>query len=523
MSQHTRRTVLGGGTAAMVTMLGACRAVEAEPAGAAEPASGPVTIGRGDPRYKSFVNRGYNRRFEGTPDHVRVVTSTRDVVRAVEEAVRAGKPISVRSGGHCFEDFVDNARVRVVIDLCGMTEVSFDRERRAFAVEAGATLGDVYQRLYTHWGVTIPAGTNALVGVGGHVQGGGYGALNRLHGLTVDHLYAVEVVVVDKSGKARAVVATRDASDPNRELWWAHTGGGGGNFGVVTRYWFRSPGSRGSDPGELLPNPPSSVLQFTLTWDWKQIDQRKFTALVDSYGRWAERNAGAGSPGAVLYGEFVLSAASTGALSMAGQVSSTSAPERQLDRFVSALGVPPERTARTVPWLTATHGLTTEPGPVYRLKIKSGYPRRRFTPRQVEALYRNLTQRDTPMGGLVSVNLYGGKVNTVPPTATAMPHRDSILVLAYIAGWLDPAHDKASLSWIRKLYREVYADTGGVPSEDGTFINYPDTDLADPKINTSPVPWHKLYYKDSYTRLQRAKSHWDPRGVFTHPLSIKPA
>ena len=45
--------------------------------------------------------------------------------------------------------------------------------------------------------------------------------------------------------RARSVVATRESSDPNRDLWWAHTGGGGGNFGVVTRYWFRSPGAAG--------------------------------------------------------------------------------------------------------------------------------------------------------------------------------------------------------------------------------------------------------------------------------------
>jgi aclacinomycin oxidase len=55
---------------------------------------------------------------------------------------------------------------------------------------------------------------------------------------------------------------------------------------------------------------------------------------------------------------------------------------------------------------------------------------------------------------------------------------------------------------------------------DGAFINHPDVDLADPEWNTSRVPWHTLYYKDNYPRLQRIKGHWVPRNVFHHALSI---
>ncbi|MFD0392095.1 FAD-binding protein [Streptomyces nogalater] len=111
-------------------------------------------------------------------------------------------------------------------------------------MEPGALLGEVYRRLFLGWGVTVPAGATAEVGIGGHVLGGGYGALSRRYGLSVDHLYAVEVVVVDERGRASTVVATREPGDPHRDLWWGHTGGGGGNFGVVTRYWFRSPARR---------------------------------------------------------------------------------------------------------------------------------------------------------------------------------------------------------------------------------------------------------------------------------------
>jgi len=56
-----------------------------------------------------------------------------------------------------------------------------------------------------------------------------------------------------------------------------------------------------------------------------------------------------------------------------------------------------------------------------------------------------------------------------------------------------------------------------------SFQADPDTDLADPALNTSGVPWSTLYYKDHYLRLQRIKAQWDPRNVFRHALSIRAA
>ncbi|AZQ39118.1 hypothetical protein EJ357_41515 [Streptomyces cyaneochromogenes] len=61
------------------------------------------------------------------------------------------------------------------------------------------------------------------------------------------------------------MVATREPADPHRDLWWAHTGGGGGSFGIVTRYWFRTPGADGDDPSGLLPAPPAGVLSFSVS------------------------------------------------------------------------------------------------------------------------------------------------------------------------------------------------------------------------------------------------------------------
>ncbi|GHG99012.1 FAD-dependent oxidoreductase [Streptomyces rubradiris] len=530
MAKVTRRGVLAGaaavgGATAGLGLSSATAAADAARTGA----PGAVTVGPGDTRYASLTRRGSNARFVGAPDYVRVASSTRDVVDAVQRAVDEGRRIAVRSGGHCFENFVDDPAVKALIDLSPMSSVSYDARRRAFAVEPGALLGEVYRRLFLGWGVTVPAGATAEVGVGGHVLGGGYGALSRRYGLSVDHLYAVEVVVVDERGRARSVVATREPGDPHRDLWWAHTGGGGGNFGIVTRYWFRSPGAKGSDPSRLLPRAPESVLSFSTSWSWKDLDRQSFTRLVTNHGGWYEHNSAPGSPYAGLFGVLMLNNRRFGTVDLVGQVDATGAGARRLvGDYVTAVGAGvrarPTRTMEARPWLQAAAAVQ-ESEPTY-YKAKAAYLRRRFTDRQTDELYAHLSSEAAGAAdGSVWLVSYGGQVNAVAPGETAVAQRDSVLKAIYLTSWRSPDAEGAALGWVRDLYRAVYADTGGVPVpgavSDGSFINYPDADLTDPALNTSGTPWHTLYYKDHYARLQRVKARWDPRDEFRHALSVR--
>jgi len=492
-------------------------------------------VGPDDPRYADLVRRGFNKRFAGRPDYVRLVGSTEQTVDAVQDAVRDGLRVAVRSGGHCLEGFVADPAVRVVIDTSLMTGVYHDPGMAAFAIEAGTTLGEAYRRLFLGWGVTIPAGESPDLGVGGHVLGGAFVFLCRQHGLAADHLYGVEVVVVDGTGTAKSVVATREPSDPNRELWWAHTGGGGGNFGVVTRYWFRSPRARAVDAAStLLPKAPDSVLTFRAAWDWEGFDQPAFTRLMRNHGTWCERNSDADSPYAKLFSILFLWRRQYGKLELKGLSTAGAKSERLFDEHVAAIndgvGVPHTRDVAVSSWLAFALNPFPElfkAGTENALfKGKDAFLRRRFTDRQIEAIYQYLTRTDHDIvGGMLGLATYGGRVNTVPSDATASAQRDSILTTACTAGWAVPQDEARSLAWVRAFYRDLFADTGGVPVPgdvcDGAMINHPDVDLADPEWNTSGVPWHALYYKDNYPRLQQIKARWDPRNVFHHALSIR--
>ncbi|MEU4704326.1 FAD-binding oxidoreductase [Nonomuraea dietziae] len=534
MDSLSRRTMITGGVVAVgssATAWAAERAAAEESQGWEAQAS---TVRPGDPRYAD-LRTGSNQRWMGRPEYIRVAGTTAHVVQAVTEAVKAGRRVVARSGGNCFEDFVTSPDVQVVVDLSQMRAISYDRAMRAIAVEAGALVGDVYRTLFTRWGVVIPAGICQNVGMGGHVAGGAYGALNRLHGLAVDHLYAVEVVVVGRSGAARAVVATREPDDPHRELWWAHTGGGGGNFGIVTRYWFRTPGAKGDDPAELLPKPPPELLLHVQNWPWAGLTQEGFSRLVRNAGTWFEANSAPDSPYNSLFSHLRLTHQAHGTVTLAAQLDATRPDaEKLMSDFTAAIGegvgVAARQTQhRTVPWV---HGVWWNgfagTNPNDRAKYKSAYLRRGFTDDQIAAIYRNLTRADYQphLGSMVQLVSYGGRVNTVAPEATAVPQRDSVLKVMFASVWQSPADDAKHLQWIRECYRDTFAATGGVPARggttDGCFVNYADVDLNDPRWNSSDQPWHELYYGGNYARLRQVKTRWDPRDVFRHAQSVQP-
>jgi hypothetical protein len=525
----SRRGLLAG-----TAVAGAALAVPGTASAAAAAAVSSDRIGPNDARYQDLVQRGQNRRFIAKPQYVRVIRSTEDAVAAVQEAVRSNKRIAVRGGGHCFEDFVDSSDTEVLLDMSTYDAVAWDPQHRAFSIGAGAVLETVYKDLFYGWGLTVPAGGCLSVGVGGHFSGGGYGPLSRKYGSVVDHLYGVEIVVVDARGRARSLVATRD--NAYKDLWWAHTGGGGGNFGVVTRYLMRSAGASGRTPGESLPKAPAALRSTLLLYDWKTITQAGFQRMVRNWFDFFEQHNTADSPYATLYAPFILGHISAGNCLLSTQIDAAAPNSEQLmNAFNAAMleGVsdpkPQVIDLGVGPFLhlTMQRSIEETASPT-RAKYKAAYLKKGYTDEQILSMYRGLT--DTTYQGSQSSMLlvpYGGKVNTVPSNATAAAQRDVMCKLVAAAAWDNASDDDLHLGWLRKVYGDIYRDTGGAPVPNainaGSYINYPDVDLADPAYNTSGIPWHDLYYLGNYPRLQQIKSKWDPRNVFHHKLSIDPA
>jgi hypothetical protein len=546
-SALSRRSVLLGGP----TALGGAAALSNVdlPGERTATARDGERIDNTDPRYEELMT-GNNQRFVARPDYVHLITSPAGAEQAVREAVRQGKRVSLRGGGHCFADFVCHPEVEAILDVSQMTGVDYDPGRRAFVVEAGARLMNVYEALYKGWNVTIPGGICYGVGIAGHIAGGGYGLLSRAHGLTVDHLYAVEVVVVGRGGRVRRVVATREPNDPNRDLWWAHTGGGGGNFGLVTRYWFRSPGAFGRKPSDQLIAPPAKVLVSAIEFPWSEITRKSFTRLLKNFAAWHQVNSDPDSPNVHLSSLFNVNAKAHGSLSMFTQVDATRRDSRKLladylsaitagvdvvptsaSRSLGEIGpMPGFEVPRELPWLQATRMVGTNnptiTNPSSRGGHKSAYMLDVFSGKQIDTLYDYMTRPDfeNPDTMLVLFSS-GGKVNAIHPQATANAQRASGFKMCFQTFWERPEEDEYYLTWLRDLYEEFFESTGGVPvpggRTDGCYINYPDNDVADPRHNRSGVPWQTLYYKENYPRLQRVKGRYDPNNYFRHAMSVE--
>ncbi|MER5771854.1 FAD-binding oxidoreductase [Streptomyces sp. NPDC001985] len=488
-----------------------------------------------DPRYPSMVRGHGNNRHVASPESVRLPATTAQVVEIVREAVRDDKMISLRSGGHSCENLVFNDDTEIIVDLRLMDQVDFDEEYNAFVIEPGATLLKIYEKLYLGWGVTLPGGGCYNTGAGGHISGGGYGILSRPYGIVSDHMYAVEVVTVDADGEVRAVVATRDPEDPNHDLAWAIAGGGGGNFGVVTRFWMRSRDAEG-DPGDLLPKAPSSVYSIFAAWAWDTITEEGFASFFRAYADWSKEHGSTDSPYLDLGHWIFVQHSDKGTFNVVAQMDSTLPNARKLvDDFIDfaaeALGVQPVmNNISEQPFLKAT-GQTMTAGetitsPNLRTCHKSTYMKDAFPDHQIATIYRYLTEIKNPNPyTFLVINSVLGRITDLEDEDTAVTHRDALLLVYFESYWHQAEDDERNINWMRSLYQDLYADTGGVPVPngitDGCYINYPDNDLSDPSFNRSGTSHHVLYYKDNYPRLQQIKAKWDPRNFFRHSQSIE--
>ena len=245
---------------------------------------------RGDPGFVQVAHI-YNERFDGIlPRAVGRPIDVKDVQGAVRWAVGHNVQMRARSGGHSYAGY-STLQNGVVLDLSRMRSISVNKAAKTATVGAGSQLIDIYAGLAAK-GVTIPAGSCPSVGVSGVTLGGGMGLAARAFGLTIDNLVGVQIVTAD--GRIRTVNKNTDA-----DLLWALRGGGGGNFGIVTAFTFKT-----------HPLPRSSVY-FNVNFPWSSASE-----AIEAWQSWAPHapdqltsifhiNAGGGSTSVTANGQYL--------------------------------------------------------------------------------------------------------------------------------------------------------------------------------------------------------------------------
>ena len=189
---------------------------------------GPV-IGRNHPEYED-ARKLYNAMIDKRPLLIARCADVADVIAAVNFGRDNKLSIAIRGGGHNGPGLasVDDG---LVIDLSTMKGVRVDPKNRTVRVGPGCTTGDVDHATQA-FGQAVPFGVLSTTGVAGLTLSGGHGYLTRQYGLAVDSLLEADVVLADGS------FVTASETE-NADLLWALRGGGG-NFGVVTSFLFRT-------------------------------------------------------------------------------------------------------------------------------------------------------------------------------------------------------------------------------------------------------------------------------------------
>ena len=510
-----------------------------------------TTVKRDDSNYAA-LRRGRNARFPSTDAEavarIEICETADDVAGALQTAVHAGVRPTMRSGGHCYEDFVVNNPGGVLIDVGRLNTVA-TAPGGGYQVGPGAMLGDIYSALYQQAQVNLPMGSCYTVGAGGHISGGGYGLLTRQQGLSIDLLVGVDVLTVQHNGTVALVHADQHQ---HPDLFRAMRGGGGANFGIITNFYF-----------DKLPAAPKQLSSAGVSFPWDTMTEEKFIEIAQIYGHYFATR-GREPDTWPMFNMLGLSHRSpNGRINVSATwhdmdgKNDLSVPTEFLDRFLKcdtevAELKDPQTSAHapsggrfqvspcvegkhrfnTQPWLEATVGRGSGGAGGYgntRGKYKSCYMKQNFTAEELKRMYAWLT-RDIPnvnTGCVIAVDSYGGAANK-PHLAheTSVAQRSSVMKLQYQMYWQNPDEDAARLKYFDDMYTDIYSANvhgkyAGTPFQgdyyEGCYINYPDEAM------TRYDFWPELYYGtgDLYPFLKKVKKKYDPNNIFHNGMAVR--
>ncbi len=444
---------------------------------------GEILLPRDD-AYES-ARKIWNAMIDKRPAVIARCATTSDVVRGVNFARDNGLLLAVRGGGH---NIAGNAMCDdgLVIDLSKMTAARVDPAGRRVTIEGGATLADLDAATQAH-GLATPVGINSTTGIAGLTLGGGFGWLSRKHGMTVDNLESAEVVTA-------AGEVVRASAAEHLDLFWALRGGGG-NFGVVTRFEFRL--------HPVGPDVLSGLIVYPISEAKSVLQQyREFLAKApEELSVWTVLRQAPPLPflPEEVHGKEIIALA----LLYAGDPKQGERLIEPLRKFGTSLGehvgVQPY-----VAWQKAFDPLLT-PGARNYWKshnlstLKDGL---------FDAVIEYVEKLPSPQCEIFFGAL-GGATARPAPHSTAYAHRDALFVMNFHGRWEEPADDERCIGWARDFFNASAPFASG-----GAYVNFLTADEGD-RVRSA--------YGPNYDRLAQVKRKYDPDNLFRMNQNIEPA
>jgi FAD/FMN-containing dehydrogenase len=446
--------------------------------------SGIVLLAQ-DPRFEA-ARRVWNGMVDRRPALIARCRGTPDVRAAVGYARDSGLPLTVRCGGHNVAGtaVADGA---VMIDLSLMRSVTVDPGARMAEASGGCLLRDLDLATARH-GLACPTGVVSRTGLGGLALGGGYGWRCRKLGLTCDHIAGAEVVLADGS-------VLEVSEDQHPGLLWALRGGGG-NFGVVTRFTLR-----------LDPIGPMLVCSAVYPAEAAAEAMRACGALAADladdlhllYGLRHAAPAGpvpAGQPGGPVLGVTVVCPAADpasgrecralfGALP-AGQVTTQAMSYLELQSMGDSGALAGRRYYTKSGYLAGLPGQAAE-----RLIASAG--------------------RNPSATGSIDVEYLRGAVLRGGTGESAFPQREAPFMVTVSGSWDDPGLDRDGIAWAREAVESLSAW-----EHPGVYANYISQHESAQRASA-------MYGPAIYSRLAQVKQAYDPGNMFRSARAIIPA
>jgi FAD/FMN-containing dehydrogenase len=427
----------------------------------------------------------YNGMIDKRPKVIARCTDAADVIAAVNYARDNKLLLAIRGGGHNGPG-LGSCDGGLVIDLSQMRSVRVDPASSTVRVDPGCTAADVDHATYA-LGLAVPLGIVGSTGVAGLTLGGGTGYLTRKHGLTVDNLLEVDVVLADGS----FVTASKDK---HADLFWA-VRGGGGNFGVVTSFLFQAHQAKMVFAGPIF---------------WDANDARQVMAMYRDFIPNAPEELGlfVGLKTVPPVDPFPREHWNKRACALIGAFNGPIAEGQKLiASLLEKLPAPLFNWMGEMPW-TAINSLFDPFFPKGLQWYWKGDFVKALPDEAIDVHIANALKAPTPFC-LMHLYPIDGAVRRVAKDATPWSARDASFSMVIAAISPDAKDAEALKTWGRAYWGAIHPF-----NLEGAYVNFMDADEAENRV--------ELSYGDNYKRLASIKAKYDPNNLFRVNQNIKP-
>ncbi len=405
--------------------------------------------------------------------------TTQEVAYVVSQARETGLDLAVRSGGHSIPGYavVEDG---IVLDLSEMKTLNINIEQQTAWAETGLTAKE-FSEATSAYGLAVGFGDTGSVGIGGITLGGGVGYLSRKHGLTIDSLLAAEVVTADGQ------ILHADARN-HPDLFWAIRGGGG-NFGVATRFLFQLRDVSSIYGGMLiLPATPENLAGFVAA---AQAAPEELSGIA---------NVMPAFPAPFIPKELVGQMVIMAMLVYLGDAESgaqAAAPFWALAKPLADM-LRPMKYMEIYPPENSSYHPTAASRTMFMDRIELP---------EAEKIVETLRASDAAVR-VAQIRVLGGAVSRVPEEATAYAHRQAPIMVNLAAFYNGPEDRAVREAWVGDFAKAL---DQGLP---GTYVNF----LEEGGLEAA----RRAYLGATWDRLRAIKSKYDPGNLFHVNYNIPP-